>query len=154
MSLRTRYRIGTASAPDSDKDNWFIGQWLTTTHPLDPAFLTLQRIVIYMMNPSLYFAGVNGMSPTSFPTVIEQDYVGIVRVDHFAEEFWSYGIKVLALGLNLYMVSQNCAAGVVMNPLFNDKAVMKAMSYAAGSRSQFHGIVFANGTVIEDPPLG
>lgn len=60
-------------------------------------------------------------------------------------------IQTLAIGLNLYMVSQNCKASPRRNPLALPRGASHASLFAASSTS-FNGIIYANGTVDNNPP--
>lgn len=61
-------RLGT-------EDNFYIMQWQCTPDHSDSVRWGLYRYALMASNPALYFAGVNAMSPTFFPTVIMQDYL-------------------------------------------------------------------------------
>ena len=66
-------------------------------------------------------------------------------------------IQTLAIGLNLYMVSQNCLAAPARNPLTLPKPPARFKSLFAGSGgastdTRFTGIIYANGTIDNNPP--
>lgn len=61
-------------------------------------------------------------------------------------------IQTLVIGLNLYMVSQNCHVSKSLDPLVRKPSGtanhLSMLSVAVG----FHGVIYANGTVDENPP--
>lgn len=63
------------------------------------------------------------MSPRQFPTVILLDYMGVVipKFTNFAKDA-DHEVRALAMGLNLYMVSENCDIGIIKHPLKRKKA--------------------------------
>ncbi|KAM3451968.1 hypothetical protein NHJ6243_009470 [Beauveria neobassiana] len=60
----------------SQVDNYYIMQWQCTP-VLDP----IQPVAVYESNPTLYYYGLNYMTPKTFPTVILHDAVGLFRTD-------------------------------------------------------------------------
>lgn len=89
--------------PVNGSDPYDILQWQTTD-----TYYSLQVAACSEVNPSLYSYGVNKMSPKIFPTVILQDAVGLTVTDRIKEEDYNPRMQTLAIGMNLYMVSQNC----------------------------------------------
>ncbi|KAL2123774.1 hypothetical protein VTJ04DRAFT_139 [Mycothermus thermophilus] len=85
-----------------------ISQWLVTPDPVAATAYTLENFAIEPTNPSLYWYGVNGMDPKHWPNVILVDYIGVVKEDQWGWDQLSAELYTLALGLNLYMVSENC----------------------------------------------
>jgi hypothetical protein len=60
---------------NSDSDNFFIMQWQCTPDFLTATEWGLDEVAIWGSNPTLYWAAVNAMSPSIFPTVILQDFI-------------------------------------------------------------------------------
>ncbi|KAK4031703.1 putative LysM domain-containing protein [Parachaetomium inaequale] len=152
--LHTHKRNNTDSP-----DTYFIMQWQCTPSALDlwdPP--TLQLIANQETNPALYHYGVNSMSPDYFPTVILHDAVGLFHVSDLSEQGYNPMMQTLAIGLNLYMVSQNCKVSTGKNPLLKGKAQAKVFSTASstggGGFQTFRGVIFANGTVLDEAPVG
>lgn len=102
--LRDDKAVAATAKKDEPYDPYAILQWQTTdiTYPL-------QAAATAETNPSLYSYGVNMTSPEKFPTVILQDAVGLTVTDKLKEEDYNPRMQALAIGLNLYMASQNCA---------------------------------------------
>jgi hypothetical protein len=112
-----------------------------------------------------------------------QDYVGqIYNGRHKYPDDMSWELRTLCLGLNIYMVSQNCEAGQGANPLYKiqGSGSTRMLLREAGSgqypshghnatlttsetsgapvnfasRPAFHGIIYFDGTVDTNPPPG
>ncbi|KAL3454951.1 hypothetical protein BJX64DRAFT_295531 [Aspergillus heterothallicus] len=96
------------------------------------------------------------MSPSGFPTVMLMDYAGVRLQGEYDEEYWGAELKTLAIGLNLYLVSENCDISTVKNPLAGSTAESTRtnglLQSVSSSGSTWNGIIFANGTVLDDPP--
>lgn len=136
----------TASDAGSD-DSYYIMQWQCT--PLGPP---LQRVAVLESNPALYHYGVNFISPEYFPTVILHDAVGLFQIDRITEPYYDATMQALVIGLNLYMVSQNCDVSRSKNPLA--KKPSASGSAASKMLGGFQGIIFANGTRLDHIPPG
>ncbi|KAG2016773.1 hypothetical protein GB937_005974 [Aspergillus fischeri] len=139
-------------------DSYYIMQWQCTPSALDVAIPppTLQLIANQETNPALYHYGLNAISPDKFPTVILHDAVGLFHVSDLSAESYNPMMQTLAVGLNLYMVSQNCDVNGGQNPLAQHATNTRMMLSVGGDRgagfSTFSGVIFANGTVLETPP--
>ncbi|KAL2863395.1 phosphatidylinositol-specific phospholipase C domain-containing protein [Aspergillus lucknowensis] len=134
-------------------DEFLISQWIVSADAVSTTALTIQRIAIMPTNPALYWAGVNAMSPTKWPNVLLVDYIGVVVTDQFAWNQLSAELYTLAIGLNLYMISENCDVSSQRHPLL--PPVASATSSALRRLSPaWNGIIFANGTVVDKPPQG
>ncbi|KAL2856424.1 PLC-like phosphodiesterase [Aspergillus pseudoustus] len=131
-------------------DEFLISQWLVSADALQTTALSIQNIAIMPTNPSLYWAGINAMSPTNWPNVLLVDYIGVVIPDQFAWNQLSAELYTLAIGLNLYMLSENCDVSDQRSPL------LPAATVTSGAKRRisrpWNGIIFANGTVIDSPP--
>ncbi|KAK7447955.1 hypothetical protein Landi51_06758 [Colletotrichum acutatum] len=138
---------------DKTEGNFYIAQWLSTPHFLTSTFsYGLQSIAVLPTNPALYWRGVNEISDKIFPNVILVDYIGMVIMNEPGWDSLSAELYTLAIGLNLYTISENCDISKRRSPLLpSPKNLRKPPSPLV---SQFNGIIFANGTTIVDPPLG
>ncbi|KAM7184344.1 PLC-like phosphodiesterase, TIM beta/alpha-barrel-containing domain containing protein [Rhypophila sp. PSN 637] len=136
-----------------DGDRFSIMQWQCTPDIAAATLYGLSSIAILPTNPSLYWSGVNAMTPEAWPTVIMQDYVGMI---HRGETAFpgqlGAELRALVMGLNLYMVSQNCQASTRKNPLLAGR--MRMLSSGDASGGHFNGIIYANGTVDSAPSPG
>ncbi|KAF9872878.1 hypothetical protein CkaCkLH20_09741 [Colletotrichum karsti] len=133
-----------ARSDGAKNDEFFVSQWLLNAAHFDALTYELENLANYITTPMLYYGGVANMSPTSFPTVLLMDYIGI-RVTY--DRNWDNAapeLRTLALGLNLYMASENCYVNKRRHPLF--KKSNKRLP------SPWNGIIYANGTKIDNPP--
>jgi hypothetical protein len=99
-------------------------------------------------NPTMYWKGVNNMQPENFPNVLMVDYI-VVLVPN--EHDWNQvgaDIVTLAIGLNLYMVSENCDFSKGRSPLLPSVSASSRMVTLSAS-VPWNGIIFANGTNID-----
>ncbi|KAL4933277.1 phosphatidylinositol-specific phospholipase C domain-containing protein [Aspergillus undulatus] len=147
-------QIATWSAIDRvspfTNDKFLISQWLVSADALQTTALTIQNIAIMPTNPALYWAGVNAMSPTKWPNVLLVDYIGVVVTDQHSWNQLSAELYTLAIGLNLYMLSENCDVSSNRSPLLPSVSTAKiALERVAPA---WNGIIFANGTVVDHPP--
>ncbi|KAL3462096.1 pectate lyase superfamily protein-domain-containing protein [Aspergillus heterothallicus] len=150
-------RLTTHTRDDGSSDDYFIMQWQCTPSALDVSIPppTLQLIANQETNPALYHYGVNAITPDYFPTVILHDAVGLFHVSDLDAEDYNPMMQTLAIGLNLYMVSQNCAVSKSRNPLVGGAQVSHTRLLQVGGTSgfsTFSGVIFANGTVLETAP--
>ncbi|PKX92852.1 PLC-like phosphodiesterase [Aspergillus novofumigatus IBT 16806] len=139
-------RTGDAS---DEKDQFLIGQWLVSAAPLS--------IAIFPTNPALYWAGVNSMSPENWPNVLMVDYIGVILKDQFNWASLGAELYTLAIGLNLYMISENCGISKHRSPLLphpssSRMANINSLTRLTSMTKPWNGIIFANGTVLENPP--
>jgi hypothetical protein len=148
------------------KKDFHIGQWLSTPHFLTSTFThSLQIIAILPTNPALYWAGVNGMTPEKYPNVLMVDYIGMVLMNEPGWDDLSAELYTLAIGMNLYLVSENCDINDRRSPLLESKSKSKSMSTPMRLSSSpqakpqtnplvssWNGIIFANGSRIDNPP--
>ncbi|KAL2687754.1 hypothetical protein Neosp_005318 [[Neocosmospora] mangrovei] len=124
-----------------------VGQWVVTGD-----LLTSLSKIAESMNPVLYWRGVNMITPEVFPNVLLVDYIGQV-VD--GENAWgelSLELKTLAIGLNLYTISENCAINHRRPPLLEP---IGGETRLLGEEQHFpawNGVIFANGTVLDEAP--
>ncbi|KAL4785448.1 PLC-like phosphodiesterase [Aspergillus varians] len=132
-------------------DEFLISQWLVSANAIQTTALTIQNIAILPTNPALYWAGVNGMSPEKWPNVLLVDYIGVVVTDHFAWNQLSAELYTLAVGLNLYMLSENCNVSSERSPLV-PSAASGTNDILRRASTAWNGIILANGTVFDDPP--
>jgi hypothetical protein len=160
--LHKHKRDATAASGDT----YFIMQWQCTPSALDMTNPpTIQLIANQETNPALYHYGVNSISPEYFPTVILHDAVGLFHISDLSFEGYNPMMQALVIGLNLYMVSQNCDVSKGRNPLVVGAGTQQAQFRVSSSSSSdspprgggfdtFRGVIFANGTVLETAPPG
>lgn len=138
----------------TQKDRFHVAQWLSSPHFLTSTFTySLQGIAILPTNPALYWRGVDEISPELFPNVLMVDYIGMVLMNEPQWDALSAELYTLAIGLNLYTISENCDINPRRSPLLPPIT----QSLATPSHplvSKFNGIIFANGTTIDNPPPG
>ncbi|KAL3441385.1 PLC-like phosphodiesterase [Aspergillus insuetus] len=148
-------RLQTHARDDGSSDDYFIMQWQCTPSALDVSLPppTLQLIANQETNPALYHYGMHAISPDYFPTVILHDAVGLFHVSDLDAEDYNSMMQTLVIGLNLYMVSQNCAVAKGKNPLVEQVTHTRLLQAEEDSGfSTFTGVIFANGTVLDTPP--
>ncbi|CEJ91889.1 hypothetical protein VHEMI07574 [[Torrubiella] hemipterigena] len=148
-------------------DQFLISQWLVSADALTTTALSIQDIAIQPTNPALYWMGLNNMSPEIFPTVSLIDYIGVVVNSRFSFDQLSAEMYTFAIGMNLYMISENCAINTRRSPLLPGarKAAQKLAVSEDGSVSDFaedavvnplasdwNGFIYSNGTVVDQAP--
>lgn len=122
-------------------DPLYISQWKA-----DPGItVDIRAQDWYGTNPGLYYYGINNFSPKYFPTIIEENTLGVYYLDKHSEPFFDSLLQNFVVGMNLYMVSQNCDLTSVGFPL-------KAPT--TNNLSRFSGVAFFNGTVLDKAPPG
>ncbi|KAI8270287.1 Mutanase [Colletotrichum sp. SAR 10_98] len=124
--------------------DFFVSQWVLNAKHEDAVFYGLENLANYLTTPMLYYGGVAEMTPDMFPTVMLMDYIGMRVSGDTTANNRAAELRTLALGLNLYMVSENCYVSKRRNPL-----VKKSSKRLA---TPWNGIIFANGTRIDNPP--
>lgn len=117
------------------KDKFHISQWLLTPKLDMWSSVGLATFAQWKANPMLYWGGVAAVTPTSFPNVIMQDYFGLLLLDHHDWQYLGSELKTLCIGLNLYMVSENCEISPGKHPLKKKKNLG---CKAACSLERFH----------------
>ncbi|KKK12535.1 hypothetical protein AOCH_000070 [Aspergillus ochraceoroseus] len=132
-------------------DEFLISQWLVSADVVTTTALTIQNIAILPTNPALYWAGVNAMSPQKWPNVLLVDYIGVVVTDQFAWSQLGAELYTLAIGLNLYMISENCDVSDERSPVL-PSLTSSTSSQTKRAASGWNGIIYANGTVVDHPP--
>ncbi|KAI8196540.1 Mutanase [Colletotrichum sp. SAR 10_65] len=131
-------------AEPSNGGDFFVSQWVLNAKHEDAVFYGLENLANYLTTPLLYYGGVAAMTPEMFPTVMLMDYIGMRVSGEHNENNLAAELRTLALGLNLYMASENCYVSKRRNPL-----VKKSNKKLA---APWNGIIFANGTRIDNPP--
>lgn len=141
------------------RTNFHVGQWIITPNFLTSTFAySLQDIAVLPTNPALYWRGVNEITPQAFPNVLLVDYIGLTVVNEAAWDLLSADMYALAIGLNLYTLSENCDIKTktgVRHPSLKTLAVNSTGTANVSANnlvSSWNGIIFANGTKIDDPP--
>ncbi|KAK4135446.1 PLC-like phosphodiesterase [Trichocladium antarcticum] len=144
----------------AERTNVLVSQWLSTPNFMTSTFVySLQSIAVLPTNPTLYWRGVPEMSPTAFPNVIMVDYVGQILMNERAWDELGAELYTLAVGLNLYMLSENCDISPKRSVLLpkrsgsgSGSARIAAAPQANPLVSSWNGIIFANGTTVNNPP--
>ena len=140
--------VSRGTGAGADHNGFHIAQWLVTPDAVTATAYSLQAFAIQATNPALYFSGVNGMDPEHWPNVLMVDYIGVARKDQWAWDQLSAELYTLAVGLNLYMASENCGVKKRKSPLLTRRLEQKKWA------GNWNGIIFANGTVMDHPPPG
>ncbi|TQV94512.1 hypothetical protein V2A60_005553 [Cordyceps javanica] len=142
---------------DFNNDQFLIGQWIVSADPFTTTALTIEQIAIQPTNPALYWMGLNNMSPETFPTVALVDYIGIVVDGRHSWDQLSAEMYTLAIGMNLYMISENCDINKQRSPLLpREGASMLSVQSSCKPKPgetipTWNGIIFENGTVVDEP---
>ncbi|OAA72288.1 LysM domain-containing protein [Cordyceps fumosorosea ARSEF 2679] len=139
-------------------DQFLIGQWIISADPLTTTALTIEQMAVQPTNPALYWMGLNAMSPEVFPTVALVDYVGVVVDGRHAWDQLSAELYTLAVGMNLYMISENCDISKGRSPLLPPPPRAQAFTLSAPGPKQlipmWNGIIYENGTIVNNPANG
>ncbi|KAG6007043.1 hypothetical protein E4U21_006403 [Claviceps maximensis] len=150
-------------------DQYLISQWLVSADIVTTTTLSIENIGILPTNPSLYWMGLNHMSPQSWPSAILIDFLGVVVKGRWRWDQLSAEMYTFAIGMNLYMISENCHVNTRRSPLLGasgntsgDFVHLGSTDSEAGAEagvgmdnpllSTWNGIIYANGTVDDDPP--
>ncbi|KAG8414320.1 hypothetical protein J3459_014860 [Metarhizium acridum] len=136
---------------DFKNDQFLISQWLVSADAITTTALSIQNIGILPTNPALYWMGVNNMSPESWPTAVLIDYIGVVIADQWSWDQLSAEMYTFAIGMNLYMISENCDIHQKRSPLLPGANSAVQTLDAGQLASAWNGIIYANGTVDNDP---
>ncbi|KAH6603954.1 hypothetical protein Trco_007400 [Trichoderma cornu-damae] len=132
-------------------DTFHISQWLVSADIFTTTLYSIEGLGILPTNPALYWMGVNNMTPQSWPTVILIDYIGVVVKGQHKWGQLSADLYTLAVGLNLYMVSENCDVSIIAPPLLSGASASSELGISSLSKT-WNGIIYANGTVDNEPP--
>ncbi|KAI8267365.1 Mutanase [Colletotrichum sp. SAR11_239] len=124
--------------------DFFVSQWVLNAKHEDAVFYGLENLANYLTTPMLYYGGVAEMTPDMFPTVMLMDYIGMRVSGDTTANNRAAELRTLALGLNLYLVSENCYVSKRRNPLVKESGKRLA--------APWNGVIFANGTRIDNPP--
>ncbi|RSL61320.1 hypothetical protein CEP53_005150 [Fusarium sp. AF-6] len=124
-----------------------VGQWVVTGD-----LLTGLSKIAESMNTVLYWRGVNQITPQVFPNVLLVDYIGEVVQGENAWKDLSLELKTLAIGLNLYTISENCAINHRRSPLLEPISGQARLSGEEQRFPAWNGVIFANGTVLDEAP--
>ena len=133
-------------------DRFVISQWLVSADAVTTTIATIENIAIMPTNPALYWMAVNNMSPESWPNVLLVDYIGVVVNGQTSWDQLSAEMQTLAIGLNLYMISENCDISRRQSPLLPRPKAKLDVKTNMLTQEAWNGIVYANGTVENTPP--
>ncbi|POR36398.1 PI-PLC X-box domain-containing protein [Tolypocladium paradoxum] len=131
-------------------DRFLIGQWLVSADAVTTTLVSIQNIAILPTNPALYWMGVNNMSPESWPNVLMVDYIGVVVRGQTSWDQLSAEMYTLGIGMNLYMISENCDISQQRSPLLPKPEAFKDFKVNM-LMEPWNGIIYANGTVQNAP---
>jgi hypothetical protein len=95
------------------------------------------------------------MTPEKYPNVLMVDYIGMVLMNEPGWDDLSAELYTLAIGMNLYLVSENCYINDRRSPLLEIKSKSMRLSSSPQTNplvSSWNGIIFANGSRIDNPP--
>lgn len=145
---KTVSRSGTSTSSPDANDGFLISQWLVSADPVTTTALSIEKIGILPTNPALYWMGINNMSPETWPTAVLVDFIGVVVSKQWDWDRLSADMYAFAIGMNLYMISENCAINPRRSPLLAAPSATTLPRLA----SAWNGIMYANGTVDDDPP--
>lgn len=81
------------------------------------------------------------------------DYIGMVLLSEPEWDALSAELYTLAIGLNLYTISENCVISKRRSPLL-PPVTQTLVAPSHPLVSKFNGIIFANGTTVDNPPPG
>ncbi|ATY59795.1 LysM domain-containing protein [Cordyceps militaris] len=141
-----------------NNDQFLIAQWIISADVLTTTALTIEQMAIQPTNPALYWMGLNNMSPETFPTVVLVDYIGVVVDGRHSWDQLSAEMYTLAIGMNLYMISENCDISQQRSPLLpQGQAFMLGIQSDSKPRQnipRWNGIIYENGTVVNNPCNG
>jgi hypothetical protein len=133
-------------------DQFLISQWLVSADAITTTALSIQNIGILPTNPALYWMGINNMSPEAWPTSVLVDYIGVVVANQWSWDQLSAEMYTLAIGMNLYMISENCNINQRRSPLLPQLTAAFKTLEAGELASTWNGIIYANGTIDDHPP--
>ncbi|KFX94292.1 hypothetical protein V490_04414 [Pseudogymnoascus sp. VKM F-3557] len=127
-----------------------VSQWFADTPPIG---YDIEALAMQYDNPTLYWYGVNRMSPEKWPNVLLTNYMGQVIEEETDWGQMSAELVTLAMGLNLYMISENCLISIKRSPLLKPltKTLSSFAKVAKPSLAAEPVIHFANGTIIKSP---
>ncbi|KAM0492096.1 hypothetical protein ACHAQF_007107 [Verticillium nonalfalfae] len=139
------------------RSKFIVSQWLSTLGPLVSTLVySIQAVAVLPNNPALYWRGVPEITPTQFPNAIMVDYIGQLLMNEQRWDQLGGELKTLAIGLNLYTLSENCDINKRRSVLLPTKSSNGRFAAAPAQDnplvSSWNGIIFANGTVINNPP--
>lgn len=142
-----------AGRTGTDK-KWINGQWILTAQGAEVVDWSVENKATMQMNPYLFWTGIEAMSKTAYPNVLLVDYIG-ENVPGGSSNM-NADMSVLAMGVNLMLLSENC--DITTEPFRLDPYVIKrrsindTASLPLRPREDWNGIMFANGTTIDNPP--
>jgi hypothetical protein len=133
----------------STSESFWISQWQVTPEPTISTLYGLEALAVIPTNPTMYWKGVDNMHPKNWPNVLMVDYIGVLVPNEHDWNQLGADIVTLAIGLNLYMVSENCDFSKGRSPLLPSASSRIALLSAS---VPWNGIIFANSTKIDYPP--
>lgn len=98
-----------------NKDSFIISMWAGSWEAtIDLGIVGIEQLSMRLMYDPLFWAGVGQMSLVSYPNAISMDYIGVGKTGEYLLDlsFAEHEFRAMAIGLNLYMVSENCKIGI------------------------------------------
>ncbi|KAH7261771.1 hypothetical protein BKA59DRAFT_1822 [Fusarium tricinctum] len=132
----------------ADVSKLHIGQWVVT------GGIRAIEWNAEVMNSVFPWRAINTINPKSnmYPSVFLMDYIGVFVSGETDWNLLSAEAYAMAIGLNLYTMSENCGVNPDKRPPLLPKE-SKSQRLAGGKqRPQWNGIIYANGTVHDNPP--
>ncbi|KAK0743969.1 pectin lyase fold/virulence factor, partial [Schizothecium vesticola] len=95
------------------EDSFIVSKWHGSWDLVSRRFLSIEELSMRTMYDPLFWAGVGQMSPVSYPNAFSMDYVGMGLTGEAPPDLSKaqHEMRTLAIGLNLYMISENCTQG-------------------------------------------
>ena len=94
-------------------DEFYIMQWLLTFEVTlkDLVAESIADLAVSWAYDALFWKAWNAFTPTSYPSVILMDYVGLVQLDSSDMTQASNELRAFAMAVNLAVASKNCYVG-------------------------------------------
>ncbi|KAM0267389.1 hypothetical protein ACHAPA_005931 [Fusarium lateritium] len=136
---------------EEDEPRLYVGQWVVTeTLPMRGIAWNAE-----VMNSVLPWKGINAIEPKKFPSVFLIDYIGVFVRDEVDWDLLSFEAYVMAVGLNLFTVSENCDINPNRRPPLYDAPSGSSNRLPSTEKfKKWDGVIFANGTRLEEAPSG
>ncbi|KAF5659012.1 chitinase [Fusarium heterosporum] len=133
-------------------DKLWVGQWVVTeTLPVRGIAWNAE-----VMNSVFPWRAINTISPTAnFPSVFLIDYIGVFVQDETDWNLLSFEAYVMAVGLNLFTLSESCDINPHRRPPLYDAPRGGSNRFPSTEKfKKWDGVIYANGTRLEEAPSG
>ncbi|KAF4981158.1 hypothetical protein FZEAL_2992 [Fusarium zealandicum] len=130
-----------------DKSKLHVGQWVVTGGARSISWNA------EVMNSVFPWRAINTIGPnTKYPSVFLMDYIGVFVQGETDWNLLSFEAYVMAVGLNLYTLSENCDINAYKRPPLLPGG-SKANRLASIKKPwEWNGVIYANGTRLEEAP--